>query len=229
MVGRFINADDIDYLGADGSPLSYNLFAYCQNNPTNMADDSGNLAFFVATGILGAVVGGIVGYAKTGTWQGALAGAAVGGVVGLAGGAGTAYLLGVKATASAGAVSIAAKLNLAGVGTKGYLTFKAFKTVYGNAGEGKAWHHIVGQTVANIQRFGAQVIHNANNLVKIDHGAGTLHNMITAHYNSIQPYTNGMVVHKWLADQSFREQFTYGLELLYRLSKELGAVIEYAS
>ena len=39
---RFINADDIDYLGADGSPLSYNLFAYCLNNPVNRFDVNGN-------------------------------------------------------------------------------------------------------------------------------------------------------------------------------------------
>ena len=39
---RFINADDIDYLGADGSPLSYNLFVYCMNNPVNRFDVNGN-------------------------------------------------------------------------------------------------------------------------------------------------------------------------------------------
>ena len=41
-IGRFINADDIDYLGADGSPLSYNLFSYCMNNPVNRFDVNGN-------------------------------------------------------------------------------------------------------------------------------------------------------------------------------------------
>ena len=41
-IGRFINSDDIDYLGADGSPLSYNLFAYCMNNPVNRFDVNGN-------------------------------------------------------------------------------------------------------------------------------------------------------------------------------------------
>ena len=41
-IGRWINADDIDYLGADGSPLSYNLFAYCMNNPVNRFDVNGN-------------------------------------------------------------------------------------------------------------------------------------------------------------------------------------------
>lgn len=39
--GRFINADDVSYLGADGTPLSYNLYAYCMNNPVNRTDESG--------------------------------------------------------------------------------------------------------------------------------------------------------------------------------------------
>lgn len=43
-IGRFINADDIDYLGIDGSLLSYNLFAYCVNNPVNRFDVNGNLS-----------------------------------------------------------------------------------------------------------------------------------------------------------------------------------------
>ena len=41
---RFINADDIDFLGADEGLLSYNLFAYCLTDPVNRTDDSGNLS-----------------------------------------------------------------------------------------------------------------------------------------------------------------------------------------
>ena len=41
-IGRWINADDAEYLGADGSVLSYNLFAYCMNNPVNRTDAEGN-------------------------------------------------------------------------------------------------------------------------------------------------------------------------------------------
>ena len=40
-VGRFINADDIGYLGADGSLTGYNLFAYCGNNPVMGYDPTG--------------------------------------------------------------------------------------------------------------------------------------------------------------------------------------------
>jgi len=38
---RFISADSIGYLGADGTPVSYNLFAYCGNNPVMYSDHSG--------------------------------------------------------------------------------------------------------------------------------------------------------------------------------------------
>ena len=42
---RFISADDPGYLGADGTPISYNLFAYCGNNPVFCVDPAGTLAF----------------------------------------------------------------------------------------------------------------------------------------------------------------------------------------
>ena len=32
---RFINADDVEYLGANGDLAGYNLYAYCSNNPVN--------------------------------------------------------------------------------------------------------------------------------------------------------------------------------------------------
>ena len=40
--GRFLNADDVDYLGARGTVLSYNLFAYCENAPIDGVDFYGN-------------------------------------------------------------------------------------------------------------------------------------------------------------------------------------------
>ena len=41
QMGRFINADDASLLGANGDFISYNLFAYCLNNPVNMTDNDG--------------------------------------------------------------------------------------------------------------------------------------------------------------------------------------------
>ena len=40
-IGRFISADDTQYLGASGTALGYNLFGYCENNPVNAADPDG--------------------------------------------------------------------------------------------------------------------------------------------------------------------------------------------
>jgi len=41
---RFISADSIGFLGADGTPVSYNLFAYCSNNPVMYSDPAGTFA-----------------------------------------------------------------------------------------------------------------------------------------------------------------------------------------
>ncbi len=38
---RFINADSSEYLGATGTVLSCNLFAYCENDPVNYNDETG--------------------------------------------------------------------------------------------------------------------------------------------------------------------------------------------
>ena len=45
--GRFINADDYGYLGASGTVLGYNLFAYCENNPVDSMDPNGYFAMTV--------------------------------------------------------------------------------------------------------------------------------------------------------------------------------------
>ena len=39
--GRFINADDVSNIGADGMLLGHNLYAYCDNNPISRIDVNG--------------------------------------------------------------------------------------------------------------------------------------------------------------------------------------------
>ena len=41
-VGRFLNSDSVEYLGANGDLISYNLYAYCSNNPVMNTDYTGH-------------------------------------------------------------------------------------------------------------------------------------------------------------------------------------------
>lgn len=108
--GRFINADSL----IDGSSAtSQNMFAYCNNNPVNMADPTGHLPFFLVTGLIGAVAGAIIGgvrAAKSGNsvWKGALKGAAIGGAIGLGAGMAAGAALAGSVTASTSSVYIGA-------------------------------------------------------------------------------------------------------------------------
>jgi hypothetical protein len=102
---------------------------------------------------------------------------------------------------------------------QGYNSCRAFKAAQGGAGSGMAWHHIVPQTPANLQQFGAQVIHNTNNLIRLPHGAGSPHQKITNLYNSINPAITGSAtqrVYQWVQNQPFEKQWELGVDLIIR-------------
>ncbi|MBF0827063.1 RHS repeat domain-containing protein, partial [Muribacter muris] len=101
--------------------------------------------------------------------------------------------------------------------SKGFDSFSQFKRVVGGAGKGNAWHHIVEQTPSNLTKFGANKIHNINNLIKLPHGKGTIHSQISGFYSSKAPFTQGKTVRKWISPQTFDEQFKFGVEQLKRL------------
>ena len=61
-VGRFINADDTNYLNATGTVLGCNLFAYCENDAVNKVDPKGNLAITSAIKTVLAVLMGAAAY-----------------------------------------------------------------------------------------------------------------------------------------------------------------------
>lgn len=89
------------------------MFAYCLNNPVNMADTTGQLPFFLVTAAIGAVVGAVVGgvvAAKNGgnIWAGIGVGAAVGGLAGSGLGAAAGLMLAGSVTASTSAVVMGA-------------------------------------------------------------------------------------------------------------------------
>ncbi|MGN1348998.1 MAG: RHS repeat-associated core domain-containing protein [Acutalibacteraceae bacterium] len=43
--GRFINCDDVNYIGVTESAISYNPFAYCENSPVNCVDVMGTFGY----------------------------------------------------------------------------------------------------------------------------------------------------------------------------------------
>ena len=58
-VCRFINCDDVNYIGLTESEASYNPFAYCENEPVNSSDSSGSFGTPIqwACAIIGAIIG----------------------------------------------------------------------------------------------------------------------------------------------------------------------------
>ena len=118
QVGRFINADTLDYLEPD-TINGLNLYAYCYNNPVMYADPSGHFvlwAIVIAAAIIGGVIGGVKGHSqgKTGwslagsIFKGVVLGAMIAGMVimvsGIGVGIATAWagsILGIKAGVAA--------------------------------------------------------------------------------------------------------------------------------
>jgi len=99
--------------------------------------------------------------------------------------------------------------------TQGFKSFSAFKRTMGSAGEGQAWHHIVEQNPANIVKFGPEAIHNAGNVIKLPHGAGSIHAKVSGHYNSLMPGTS-MRVRDYVNTLNYQQQYQYGLDVLKR-------------
>ena len=68
-LGRFVTMDEVEYLGASGSLLSYNLYSYCEGNPICYSDESGNDAIYVVDFKALPVVGhAILYYQYDGKW-----------------------------------------------------------------------------------------------------------------------------------------------------------------
>jgi RHS repeat-associated protein len=54
---RFVSGDSIGYLGANGDLISYNLYAYCGNNPVSFVDHNGHFVISLSSLLIGMVIG----------------------------------------------------------------------------------------------------------------------------------------------------------------------------
>ena len=60
-IGRFLNADELQFLVLGIRIIKYNYFIYCENSPTNDKDKSGNVPYIVFLAI-GAAFGVVIQY-----------------------------------------------------------------------------------------------------------------------------------------------------------------------
>jgi hypothetical protein len=96
--------------------------------------------------------------------------------------------------------------------TSGFSSFSSFKRAMGPAGAGKEWHHIVEQTSGNIEKFGAEAVHNTSNVMRLD---AEVHRRISGYYSSEDFNIHGdLTVRQWLSTQSFEAQTQFGLKAI---------------
>jgi hypothetical protein len=103
-------------------------------------------------------------------------------------------------------------------GGQGFSSFSSFKRALGPADENAQWHHIVEKTPGNLERFGAQTIHNTENLVPVPAG---IHRQISGFYSSKQPFTGGQTVSQWLSTQPLEAQQQFGRQVMEQLEAQL--------
>ena len=123
---RFINADDVEYLGMDGELLSYNQYSYCRNSPINRFDAEGNWSLpnwaKAAIGVV-ATVAAVAVTVATG-------GAALPVIAGVAGNTIVSAAIGYIAGGKQGAIDGAADgLMIGGIGALAVSAIGAIKTV----------------------------------------------------------------------------------------------------
>lgn len=105
---------------------------------------------------------------------------------------------------------------------RGFKSHDELVRYLGRPGDGKAWHHIVEQTPANVRRFGAETIQNTANVIAIPDRAGELHKRLSGLYSSKPDFCRPLTVRQWLSPQPFEKQFEFGRRHLERIARSLG-------
>lgn len=221
LVGRWLSPEPNVYkaeFDENAGFVGYNVYAYCANSPIIYTDKNGE-SITLACVLIGAGVGLVVGGAfgahrankkgyspKDGWkyWKYVVGYGVTGGAIGALVGWGASALI-----AQYGVATAASSITKGG-GAR-FSSFNALKRSLGSAGRGKQWHHIVEQCQISKSGFSKYWIQNSNNVINI---SNSVHTKISAYYSSIQSFTNGMTFRKWLAGQSFKKQYEWGIKVL---------------
>lgn len=102
-------------------------------------------------------------------------------------------------------------------GHRAFKSFDDFKDFMCPAGKDKQWHHIVEKR--NVDRSGAEAIHNTENVIPLDKD---LHTNVSAFYSSIRPritHSETLTVRQWLGTQSYEAQRRFGLMAIENVQK----------
>ncbi|QRK12709.1 hypothetical protein JQX13_23355 [Archangium violaceum] len=96
-------------------------------------------------------------------------------------------------------------------GYRAFKSFRAFKRYMGKAGDGLEWHHLIEKHKFNLKRFGAEALHNTENIIPLNKD---LHAKVSAFYSSKRPsITNSydLTVREWIRTQSYDKQRSFAL------------------
>jgi hypothetical protein len=97
---------------------------------------------------------------------------------------------------------------------KGELDQEDLAKIYGGAGDGMEYHHIVPQGGANAENIPPEKLHSVANIVKLPK---LVHEAVSAEYNKIKEGT-GMTVYQWMQTQPYERQLEEGMKILRDLN-----------
>jgi hypothetical protein len=97
---------------------------------------------------------------------------------------------------------------------KGEVSLHLVAKMFGSAGAGNQYHHIVTQGGLNGKKFPAELLRNTHNVLPLP---TLLHEVATDEYRKPAPDGSGRTLYRWLQTQPYEVQREIGLNILRKL------------